>query len=352
MAHNEQNNSFHDNQYGGRKGRQSQSAILNKILTLDIVRYQAEEAGLLDNDAKACYDRVLPYLTAFMLRRLGMPYYLTRFMCVVLIEMEYKIKLGNGMTKSYSNKDSDIFGTGQGAGWSPTCWAVNSDVISHSMEKYTPGMTLVHPNGEVYSDVKMVAFIDDTSMGVSTEGVKRFHPQNYWPLQPQPDMRQQLQANIGFYGRTLESTGGALAREKCKAYLIMFLWVNGVKIMLQNKNDFEPLKVFSLLTRMCHFIKLANPDEAFRMLGAFVAPNGSTTTQVKILKEMTQKWADKLQRSYLTPHESLIAFKQVLSPAVVYPVAVMPLTEQECNGIMKPATQVLLKKLHMPRNTN
>ena len=56
MARNELNNSFHDNQYGGRKGRQPQSAILNKVLTLDIVIYHAEEAGLLDNDAKACYD--------------------------------------------------------------------------------------------------------------------------------------------------------------------------------------------------------------------------------------------------------------------------------------------------------
>ena len=30
MAHNENLNSFHDNQYGGRKGRQPQSAILRK----------------------------------------------------------------------------------------------------------------------------------------------------------------------------------------------------------------------------------------------------------------------------------------------------------------------------------
>ena len=93
MAHNEANDGFHDNQYGGRKFRQPQSTILNKVLTLDVVRYQAEEAGLLGNDAKACYDRVLPYLTAYMLRRLGMPYFLSRFMCVVLKEMEYKIKL-------------------------------------------------------------------------------------------------------------------------------------------------------------------------------------------------------------------------------------------------------------------
>ena len=53
MAHKETNNSFHDNQYGGRKGRQPQSAILNKLLTTDIFRYNAEAAGLVDNDAKA-----------------------------------------------------------------------------------------------------------------------------------------------------------------------------------------------------------------------------------------------------------------------------------------------------------
>ena len=107
-----------------------------------------------------------------MLRRLGMPYFLSRFMCVVLKEMKYKIKLSNGMTASYSNQDKDVFGTGQGAGWSPTCWAANSDAISHSMEKYTPGMALRHPDGKVYSNTTLVAFVDDTSMGVTQEGIQ------------------------------------------------------------------------------------------------------------------------------------------------------------------------------------
>ena len=351
MAHNETNDGFHDNQYGGRKGRQPQSAILNKVLTLDIVRYQAEEAGLLDNDAKACYDRVLPYLTAYMLRRLGMPYFLSRFMCVVLKEMEYKIKLSNGMTASYSNKNKTVFGTGQGAGWSPTCWAANSDVISHSMEKYTPGMALRHPDGKVYSNITLVAFVDDTSMGVTQEGINTFNPKPYWPVQPQQTMYKQLEANIGFYGRTLESTGGALAWEKCKAYLIMFLWLNGVKIMINNKNDFPALRVFSLLTGMYHFIKLANPDEAFRMLGAFVAPNGSMSTQIKILKELALKWARKITKSYLTPHECLIAYKQVLFPALVYPLAVMPVSEKDCDDIIRPALNALLTKLNINKTT-
>lgn len=81
MWYNETDGSFHYNQYGGRQGRQPQSAALNKALTLDILRYYSEPAVLIDNDAKACYDRVIPYLTTYMLRRLRMPYFLSRFMC-------------------------------------------------------------------------------------------------------------------------------------------------------------------------------------------------------------------------------------------------------------------------------
>ena len=273
-------------------------------------------------------------------------------MCVVLRDMEYQIKLSNGMTKSYSSKNKDLFGTGQGAGWSPTCWAVNSDVISHSVEKYTPGMVLTHPNGEKLSDVKMVAFVDDTSMGISTDGIKTFQPKTDWPVQRKPNMHQQLQANVSFYARTLESTGGALAYEKCKVYLLMFVWINGIKTMLANKAKFPPLQIQSLLTGIFHFIALANPDEAFRMLGAFVAPNGDTTTQVKVLKSIAVKWANKIEKSYLTPHESLVAYVQVLFPALVYPVAVMPLKEKDCDDIVRPAIKALLKKINLPANTN
>ena len=213
-------------------------------------------------------------------------------------------------------------------------------------------MTLVHPNGEVMSDVKMVAFVDDTSMGVSTEGVKRFKPKPEWPVQPQADMHKQLQVNVKFYARTLESTGGALAWEKCKVYLLMFVWVNGIKLLVPNKDKFPPLQVESLLTGMIHLIALANPSEAFRILGAFVAPDGSTDIQVKILKILCQTWANKIEKSYLSPHEALVAYKQVLFPAIVYPVAVMPLTVKECDDIVRPALRALLKKIGMPTTTN
>ena len=143
-------------------------------------------------------------------------------MCTVLHEMEYKIKLNNKVTKGYSNSDQDLFGTGQGAGWSPPCWAANSDVISYTMEKYTPGLMLVHPNGEILSNTHLVAFVDDTSLGTCAEAMLRFHPQTTWPVQKQNDIHSQLTANMQFYGGVLESTGGALAWEKCTAYILLF----------------------------------------------------------------------------------------------------------------------------------
>ena len=48
MRHNEALQTFHDNQHGGRKGRLSTSAILNKVLTLDIIRYFGDDIVIID----------------------------------------------------------------------------------------------------------------------------------------------------------------------------------------------------------------------------------------------------------------------------------------------------------------
>lgn len=117
------------------KGGLPTSAILNKVLTLDIIHYFGDDMAIIDNDTKACYDRVIPYITLFMLRRLGIPIYLSRFMCNILNNMTYTIKTGTVLTTLYSAKDNKLFRRGQGAGWSKPYWAANRDVISTVMEK-------------------------------------------------------------------------------------------------------------------------------------------------------------------------------------------------------------------------
>ena len=276
MKHNEIGNHFHNNQYGGRKGRQPTSAILNKVLTLDITRYYGDNMVIIDNDDKACYDRVIPYVTLYMLRRLGMPAYLGRFMCNVLKSMTYTIKTGTGPTKAYSIQDDRLFGTGQGAGWSPPCWAANSDVISCVMEKYTPGMKLQHPNQNTISHRHIDIFVDDSSLGITQSAYDSFHPEPTDPVQKGATLYDQAKLNAQFYSRLLFTTGGLLAIHKCIAYVLIFTWVNGTKKLDSNKDKYEPIRIQQGINQGLDSIILKNPQEAFRMLGGFVAPDGNT----------------------------------------------------------------------------
>ena len=45
---------INNNQYGGRKGIQAQSAALNKTLFLDVIRYYGIPATIIDKDAQVC----------------------------------------------------------------------------------------------------------------------------------------------------------------------------------------------------------------------------------------------------------------------------------------------------------
>ena len=115
---------------------------------------------------------------------------------------------------------------------------------------------------------------------------------------------------------------------------------------------YPSLEVPDVITDEVYQILLANPDEAFRMLGTLVAPDGNTAKQVKILLNKSQEWTDKLGRIYLTAHGALIGFTQVLFPALIYPVAVLALSESHYDTIMSPAINALLKKLCLPKSTS
>ena len=256
MHHNELGKNFHNNQYGGRKGRQPTSAILNKVLTLDIIRYYGEDMIIVDKDAKACYDRIIPYVTLFLLRRLGMPVLLGRFMCNVLNQMKYTIRTGTGYIEPYSHQDSRLFGTGQGAGWSPPCWAANSDVISCVMEQYTPGMLLEHPNQKQFSHHHIDAFVDDSSIGVTQSAFETFNPLPEDPVQKGSDLYEQASFNTQFYSRLVFTSGGLLAIHKCLAYVLMFVWVNGIKKMVKVSDKFPPLKIHQGINLDYDWIKI------------------------------------------------------------------------------------------------
>jgi len=345
MKHNESNKAWHSNQYGSRKGIQGQSATLNKVLTLDVIRYYAEPAAIVDNDAKACYDRMIPVVLSYALIRLDLPKHLTRFMCGWLEDATYFINTSKGVSKhKYNSKlQSYLFGTGQGTGWSPPNWGAISDIISTVMSHNTPGMKLVHPNRRVSSNRSFDAFVDDVNGGLTSDGLHTFHPPSASHIPLLQTIYEQIKVNIQYYSRLLFTSGGKLAfLDKCRAYLLEFEWKNGKRFMINTADIYSDIKLDQTFQNKSDTIKLLNPNEARKMLGAYTAPDGNTKVQYKVLHEISKEWGHKVTNGYLNRFDVQNSFKLGLIPALQYPLGVGMLTEKQCDSLLVPAMSTML----------
>ena len=344
MMWGEKNGAIHDNQYGGRKGIQAQSAALNKTLTLDIIRYHGQEAAIIDNDAQACYDRIIPVVLAYALLRMGLPLYLVRFQCKWLETSMYELKMNNSISTPYqSTVDKYLFGTGQGTGWSPPSWAALSDIISRIMNRHIPGMKLGHPDGSSVERT-MDAFVDDANGGLTTDGFNDFTPSSTSPVQKYPTLYEQTEANVQFYGRVLFTTGGRLALHKCAISLLRTLWRNGKRSYENTHITTRPLTIQQGISQDYQKIKIVSPKEARRMLGVYVAPDGNCDLQTKLLRSKSEEWSQRIRNNRMATFETLMSYNQGLMKSLEFPLGASLLTESQCKYIQSPALSCCLQK--------
>ena len=117
----ESTNNMADSQYGGRKYRQAQTAVLNKVLYYDINRTTMKEAIYNDIDMRSNYDRELARLVAAEARiKLGLHKRDANFMIKFVENQKWYVKTAFGVSEdSYTHEESNkMYGLGQGIAWS------------------------------------------------------------------------------------------------------------------------------------------------------------------------------------------------------------------------------------------
>jgi hypothetical protein len=118
-------------QFGSRKHHQSNTAALNKRLTMDILCQGRQAGALCSNDAKSCYDRTVHNIATIAMRRTGMPPEPVRSMFETLQKAAHRVTTAYSIsTQTYGTKLAIPYqGVGQGNGAGPAIWAVISTVI-------------------------------------------------------------------------------------------------------------------------------------------------------------------------------------------------------------------------------
>ena len=121
--------------------------LLDEIIT-DIHRITCRNLAKLQNDATACFDRMVTNLTELCCRLHNVPELTCKLQSSTLNTMKYKIikTLGTSQQFYSTNKQKPIHGTGQGSGASGSNWLFTSVPMMVTIEKNCEGCTIHSPD--------------------------------------------------------------------------------------------------------------------------------------------------------------------------------------------------------------
>ena len=136
---------LHPSQHGGLPGFETQRVLLKFRMTTDSALLMRHNLAVNNNDAEACYDRIIPALNGISHMSKGMPESAINLQNSLLLNMKYSVKTAHGTSNmTWTNSEEDPkFGLGQGGGWSPPGWAsLSTDMINTHGKVTEHGMTI------------------------------------------------------------------------------------------------------------------------------------------------------------------------------------------------------------------
>lgn len=133
MADCEEYGGITDSQYGGRRGRQAQNAVIKQVVMWDVAKLQNKLLASHLADARANFDRNLSHIVRRALLSKGFDPKVVKYYQHYLRSQIFRVRTSFGVSsKSYSyDTDDPLFGDGQGIGWS----SVNQIIISSIIDE-------------------------------------------------------------------------------------------------------------------------------------------------------------------------------------------------------------------------
>jgi len=206
ILHSEKAQRINDSQGGGRPGRSAIDLAITKVLSYEIAETLRLRVIIVDNDAKACFDRMLEAPNNLACLQHGADPQYVKLHAQTQRELRYHLKHKYGISKGF-NTHSDTqpwYGMGQGAGDASNRWVIGSDSMADTYQATAHGWTIKSPVPTESVKFTLKAFIDDVNLFIGQD-----------PNVTEAEFHQQAQQDINRWHRILKATGGKLNTKKC-----------------------------------------------------------------------------------------------------------------------------------------
>ena len=345
------NQLFHPNQWG-RPHRECEDVLMLKELTYQIANMSRTDLATFDNDASACYDRLVTRFALLCCRASGIPEGPCRMTAEVLDNVIHKIKTAYGISEeSYTNTTTNpIHGVGQGSQDGPSLWGVSSSTSFRAADRLAQGVTCVNPtydipNRSIEHSRKLDGFIDDVT-GWFNRMLAELRQQHGLDI---PHLARGMQHDATTWQKLLEISGGKLAVAKCLYYLGHWRW------SADGTPEFTPAtEIGDLITLDEHSGPIAIPhfdaNTPHLTLGVWKSMAGNLDKQFDHLYTKSIKWTTSMLAAHLTRDEAFLSFTRIYIPSLRYGLGTCYFRATELNKIQRPAINAILPKMGYNRH--
>ena len=312
-------------------------------------RLRKHNMATMDNDAKACYDRIIMSLATIVSGYYGLPRNIRKLQAKEIRAMQFHIKTALGVSEDYYQDtfNTPLHGSGQGSGSASTLWLFISSIIMTIYQDLASGMQM--KNSDITESLQqwIDGYVDDTSIFTSIDEQEQ--------VPTAQTIAVQLQQDAQIWEQLLAATGGKLELTKCFYYILQWkfdeegvpshiskqeLEEAGVKIAIQEQGKDQP-------TEITHI----DCDTAHRTLGVYKTITGSQKEQKRQTSEKSETISRAVGAANFTRKQTKTAWNTMYIPAITYPSAATYLEESELVKIENKAMMVFLPKMGYNRTT-
>jgi hypothetical protein len=326
--------------YGCRPNRRAIDPVFVDVTQTEMAMVTRKPLVKFNNDATACFDRILVHLLNLCLRSYGMPKKLAKILGELLKVARYAIKTGIGISEeTYRHSDeSPAFGSGQGSGASAQGWGKLVSVLFDIHDMYGHGSKYADPWRLYSAIIGMLGFVDDnniTNTGEEGESVN--------------DIIIRTQHDAQLWNDLLRATGGALNLDKCFAQVIDFQFgLNGAPVIAPA----DPNLIIKIQDRLYNkevIIKPISPYKTYRSLGTEQGTSKNQKQQHEKLKNKAGEHTRKLACSAMSPKCAWVHYTAVFQSSVGYPLSMCHLSLHQLHELQKKYIPTLMNKLGIAR---